>query len=551
MTKFLVLLSIPLLACNGFTENNPVVTLPLGKVIGSRSNDGYYEFHNIPYAEPPIGKHRFEPPIPYEQHWDDELDGTQPMISCISFDKFAPPSGTEDCLYLHVVTPDIVCPATQLYPVRIQIHGGAYVMGSPNQVESALLAKHGMIIVTMGYRLGPLGFLSTGDNVISGNNGLKDQRLAIMWVKANIRNFCGDENNILLAGASAGGAASHMHLLQKSTENYVNAIATHNGVASCPWSLEPDPVYISRAFADLLHCPDTSDSESIKTCLQGKTINELRESTFALQYYENNPFTVFSPVVESPDSEDPFLTQHPREIMRNGQTANVTWLIGFTEREGSFNSAAFLRLNQANGNVAEIEILNKRWEELAPILLFFNRSMSSAERMNYSRYLKDRYLGEKKFSEENYRLLENMYTDVLFNNDIREAIYLHRMFCPGKVYAYYYRYPHQFGIGYALSQRKDIDFGADHTADTLFIIPRTHVKPIVYTDRDIKVSNKLLDMYIDWAYNGVLKFGGKNLPLSTPTDDTIMILNENCYSVDCKLQDLDSDCECYHYDEKQ
>ncbi|XP_055846830.1 esterase 6-like [Episyrphus balteatus] len=524
------------------SENAPIVTLPFGKILGIHAN-GHYEFHNIPFAEPPIGKHRFEPPIPYQQIWDEEFDATKPMIKCVSFERDTELVGTEDCLYLHVLTPDINC--EKMYPVRIQIHGGAYVMGSPDTVETSILLERGMVIVTMGYRLGPLGFLSTGDKVIAGNNGLKDQRLAIMWVKKNIKNFCGDENNILLGGASAGGAASHMHLLHKPTENYINAVASHNAAATCIWSLEPDPKYVSKAYADVLHCP-TDSSEAMKVCLQGKTVNELKEGTFALQYYKNNPFTVFAPVVESSDSENPFITQHPEEIMRNGQTANVTWLVGYTEREGSYNSASFLALNE-NG-VAEIEILNERWDDLAPILLFFNRSMNGEERLQHSKLLKDTYLGGNKFSEENYHLLENMYTDVLFTDEIKKSIFLHRKYCPGKVYVYYYRYPHEFSVGNLLSQRNDITFGADHTADTIFIIPKTALKQSVFTDRDIKFSEKLIDMYINWANTGVLKFGEKELPLNTPTDDAVMTFNENCYSVDGCIDDSKAGCSCYSYD---
>ncbi|XP_055914687.1 esterase 6-like [Eupeodes corollae] len=541
ITFLIVSLSLLFSSCKSSMTNEPIVELPLGKIRGTHA-EGYYEFHNIPFAEPPIGKHRFEPPIPYKQSWDGIRDATQPMIHCINFERYAEMSGTEDCLYLHVATPNITC--DRMYPVRVQIHRGAYTMGSPDTMETSILVKRGIVIVTMGYRLGPLGFLSTGDKSISGNMGLKDQRLAVMWVKENIKTFCGDDNNILLAGVSAGGGAAHMHLMLKSTEKYVNYVASHNGVTICPWAIEPKPKELSKAYADLLHCPN--DSESMKVCLQGKTAAELRESTFGLQYYKSNPFTVFSPVVESIDSEDPFITQHPEEILRNGQAANITWLLGYTEREGSFNSASFLALNE-NG-VAEIEILNERWEELAPILLFFNHSMEEEERHQYSVLLRDTYMGKKNFSEENYRLLEDMYTHVLFTDDIKRAIYLHRMFNPGKLYVYYYKYPHEYSLGNLVSTRKDIHFGADHTADTIFVIPKINLQQTVFTDRDLKFSEKLLDMHVNWANTGVLRFGEKDLPLNTPTDDAILTLNENCYSIDGCSEMSEAGCSCYPYD---
>nr|CAI5849266.1 unnamed protein product [Callosobruchus analis] len=129
--------------------------------------------------------------------------------------------GTEDCLILNVYTPAVSKASGKKQPVLLWIHGGGFLAGSNYFVWGLALGRYDprylvdeeIVIVTVNYRLGPLGFLTTMDDVIPANLGLKDQRLAIYWVKDNIEVFGGDPNNIVLAGESAGAVSIGYHLI--------------------------------------------------------------------------------------------------------------------------------------------------------------------------------------------------------------------------------------------------------------------------------------------------------------------------------------------------
>ncbi|KAJ4446940.1 hypothetical protein ANN_13642 [Periplaneta americana] len=205
------------------------VDLPHGRLQGhlllSRKGREIFSFQGIPYAKPPVGELRFQPPQPPEP-WTDVLKATKEGPDCIQrpFPE-APTSpelvGDEDCLYLNVYTPQLpeAGGATELLPVMFWIHGGAWMAGSGSTDlygPQYLLDKE-IVLVTINYRLGPLGFLSTGDEVCPGNNGLKDQVAALRWVRDNIAAFGGNPDSVTIFGESAGGANVHYHVLSKAS----------------------------------------------------------------------------------------------------------------------------------------------------------------------------------------------------------------------------------------------------------------------------------------------------------------------------------------------
>jgi carboxylesterase 2 len=171
----------------------------------------------IPFARPPIGPLRFKKPEPAE-NWEGIRDCTKFGPRCphedVSIEKltvFYPKS--EDCLVLNVFTPITESNADQdLLPVAVFIHGGAFAVHSSAHYGDFGICKNlcskGIIVVTVQYRLGFFGFLSTGDANCPGNFGLWDQTMALRWVQRNIKSFHGDPDNVTLFGQSAGGAST-------------------------------------------------------------------------------------------------------------------------------------------------------------------------------------------------------------------------------------------------------------------------------------------------------------------------------------------------------
>lgn len=121
--------------------------------------------------------------------------------------------GTEDCLFLNIYTPNL----EKSLPVMVYIHGGGFNGGSGNSdlYSPEYLVRNDVVVVTLNYRLGPIGFLSLPSIGIYGNCGLKDQQLALEWVSGNIKAFGGDNTNVTLFGESAGAASTHFHILNK------------------------------------------------------------------------------------------------------------------------------------------------------------------------------------------------------------------------------------------------------------------------------------------------------------------------------------------------
>ena len=186
-----------------------------GTVRGLVGQDGLKEYHGIPYAAPPVGERRWAPPGAIAT-WTDVRDATSPGPGCVQqgaqggfYDAATEVAAmNEDCLTLNVWTradrPD------EALPVMVWIHGGGLTVGSGDAYPGELLTSKGVVLVTINYRLGPFGFLALSElgaesrSGASGNQGIRDQIVALEWVRDNIAQFGGDPGNVTIFGESAG-----------------------------------------------------------------------------------------------------------------------------------------------------------------------------------------------------------------------------------------------------------------------------------------------------------------------------------------------------------
>jgi len=199
----------------------PMVDSPAGKLQGVATGN-VQAFKGIPYAAPPVGALRWKPPLPAAR-WKGVREASEFGAACIqpkgkpdSIYFWSLPATSEDCLFLNVWAPADARKA----PVFFWIHGGALSGGSGGEplYDGSRMAERGIVVVTINYRMGPLGFLvhpalsAESRRNISGNYGLLDQVAALEWVKRNIASFGGDPGNVTIAGESAGGL-SVMYLM--------------------------------------------------------------------------------------------------------------------------------------------------------------------------------------------------------------------------------------------------------------------------------------------------------------------------------------------------
>jgi carboxylesterase type B len=178
-------------------------------------------FMGIPYAQPPVANLRFSAPQPVSP-WEGIRVTNQTSPVCLQLDaaQYFYVYGREDCLYLNVYTPKLPTRSSThpKLPVIVYIHGGAFLFGGGSDLGPSYLLDQDVILVTFNYRLGVLGFLSTGDETCPGNNGLKDQAMALRWVADNIEKFGGDKERITFMGQSAGATSVNLHLMSNQTK---------------------------------------------------------------------------------------------------------------------------------------------------------------------------------------------------------------------------------------------------------------------------------------------------------------------------------------------
>lgn len=199
---------------NAFASTGSIVRVDTGKLVGTQ-NKSIFSFKGIPYAQAPVGQWRWREPQAVVA-WKNIRSAKQFGNSCIQApglsvvsDAGDPGALSEDCLYLNVWTPDVK--STAKLPVMVWIHGGALVFGSGSVVgyDGTSLARRGVVMVTINYRMGPLGFFShpaidAEKNGNAKNFGLLDQIAALNWVRKNISAFGGNPNNVTIFGESAG-----------------------------------------------------------------------------------------------------------------------------------------------------------------------------------------------------------------------------------------------------------------------------------------------------------------------------------------------------------
>src|SRR3984957_5229160 len=213
MALFAAALMLASCGCGATNAPSPVANVTLvqtasGAVRGAFGGD-HLLFAGIPYAAPPVGPLRWrspQPPTPWQGVRDASKFGPRCMQDT-THDPDLRRSGSEDCLTLNVGAPN--SSAGEPLPVMVWIHGGGFINGSGDIYDSRWLAARGhIIVVTLNYRLGALGFLAhpaLGADDDVGNYGFADQQAALRWVRDNIANFGGDPNKVTVAGESAGG----------------------------------------------------------------------------------------------------------------------------------------------------------------------------------------------------------------------------------------------------------------------------------------------------------------------------------------------------------
>ncbi|XP_029028211.1 cholinesterase-like [Betta splendens] len=352
-TQFpLLLLLLGFWTVSAATPDNLVIDTKNGKVQGKLlpvPGGNVRAFLGIPYGKPPLGKSRFRPPEPAEK-WQGVRDATRFPNSCYQMPDMSIPGFkgiemwnpntpvSEDCLYLNVWTPNVN--ATQPSPpvaVLVWIYGGGFYVGtsSLDTYDGRFLSKsENVVVVSMNYRLGPLGFLSLPDNKnIPGNAGLLDQRLALQWVANNIGAFGGDPSKVTLFGESAGSLSVGLHLLSPGSQHLFHRAVMQSGSPNAFWgTVSPSEAWDrSLKLAKALDC-STSDPAALEACLQKADAEKITLKQHNVLTERHDILSLpFLPVVDGD-----VLPDNPEVLLSTGSLPKKELVIGLNKDEGPY-----------------------------------------------------------------------------------------------------------------------------------------------------------------------------------------------------------------------
>ncbi|KAF3816119.1 hypothetical protein GH733_014708 [Mirounga leonina] len=343
------------------------------------------QYLGVPYAAPPVGEKRFLPPEP-PPSWSGIRNATHFPPVCPQNIHTAVPEvmlpvwftanldivatyiqePNEDCLYLNVYVPteDVkriskecarkpnkkICRKggsgakkqgedladndgdededirdSGAKPVMVYIHGGSYMEGTGNMIDGSVLASYGnVIVITLNYRVGVLGFLSTGDQAAKGNYGLLDQIQALRWVSENIAFFGGDPRRITVFGSGIGASCVSLLTLSHHSEGLFQRAIIQSGSALSSWAVNYQPVKYTSLLADKVGC-NVLDTVDMVDCLRQKSAKELVEQDIQPARYH----VAFGPVIDGDVIPD-----DPEILMEQGEFLNYDIMLGVNQGEG-------------------------------------------------------------------------------------------------------------------------------------------------------------------------------------------------------------------------
>ena len=382
-------------------------------------NAAFVSFQGIQYAQAPVGDLRFKAPLPFN-----DQDGLHDVnkkvdILCPQFEvpDYDINDVTENCLFLNVYSPKKALDNIQNpLGVLFWIHGGALMSGSGRFDEYGphyFMEQGDLVIVTINYRVGPLGFLSLGTKDVPGNAGFKDQIMALKWVNDNIAKFGGDPKRIAIAGESAGSASVALHLVSPLSNGLFRRAILESGTGLGPgWHPNTPKEALDQAnlAIDALNCKRADD---ILMCLQSKGVKDLVD----MKLEQASPWMA---VQDKNFTNDPFLPGSVEEIFESGQfNSDIEVIIGTNTEEG------ILVVGPSTHGYTEWEEYRQAIEYFAPGMFFgiANSNDFTDEDFEKAKKLIDYYVGSfDNINEQHTKGVVDMFTDSLFQYGTHQTI---------------------------------------------------------------------------------------------------------------------------------
>ncbi|XP_032021402.2 bile salt-activated lipase [Hylobates moloch] len=456
-------------------------------------------FKGIPFAAPTKALENPQPHPGWQGTLKAKNFGKRCLQATITQDSTY---GDEDCLYLNIWVPQDRKQVSRDLPVMIWIYGGAFLMGSGHGANflnnylydgEEIATRGNVIVVTFNYRVGPLGFLSTGDANLPGNYGLRDQHMAIAWVKRNIAAFGGDPNNITLFGESAGGASVSLQTLSPYNKGLIRRAISQSGVALSPWVIQKNPLFWAKKVAEKVGCP-VDDTARMAQCLK---ITDPRALTLAYKVpltgleYPMLHYAGFIPVIDGD-----FIPDDPINLYANA--ADIDYIAGTNDMDGHiFASIDMPAINKDKKEVTE--------EDFYKLVSGFTTTKGfRGAKTTFDVYTES--WAQDPSQENKKKTVVDFETDVLFLMPTEIALAQHRANAKSaKTYTYLFSHPSRMPV-----YPKWV--GADHADDIQYVFGKPFATPTGYRPQDRTVSKAMIAYWTNFAKTGDPNMGHSAVP---------------------------------------
>lgn len=483
------------------TESSPIVETSYGPVQGLRvhtQNKTLHAFLGIPFAEPPVGNLRFRKPVPIKP-WKGVYHATQKPFPCLQTDFYINNNvtietfnSTEDCLYLNVWTPAKECvlgkSTCRLRTVIVYIYGGTFSFGGSgwDWYDGKEFSTRGdVVMVSMNYRVGPMGFMNSGTLHSSGNAGLHDQLLAMKWVKENIRNFGGDPDDVTLLGQSAGAISIGYHLVSPLSKGLYKRVIMESGspyfriadhTKEGPHKVEKLARALSCAENDMTMESHMAEMIDCLRKVDGRELLSMSNTIFGV-----HALTFF------PVYGDDIIPDDPYNMMEQKKFHKADLLIGTNQDEGSYFVfylfGRLLALDQAH-KITKYEVD-----------LYITYCLQMLLRKNVSP-IRNYYMGHLS-ERENIKALQKA----------AEAVGDFAITCPTKYFAESFSSMNNKVHYYHFTHRPTFStwpywVGPTHGDEVFFVLGHPFSSPTIATDQERELSKVMIEAWTTFAKTG-------------------------------------------------
>lgn len=485
-------------------SENTVVKTNYGPVRGllrkSAVGEEYLSFRGIPYGKPPIGELRFRDPQPAEK-WTHTFDATKPGPTAMGLDFVTMRLNegcTEDCLTLNVYTKNTK-PRKPL-PVMLWIHGGGFRWG--NSTESSYgpdyLLEKDVVFVSINYRLGALGFMSIPDPELKvpGNAAMKDQAMAMRWVRENISYFGGDSKNITVFGESVGAICTHWHMVSDFSKGLFDKAIVQSGSALVDFCAVPHTENWAQRLAMVLGWKPNGSQTYFEYLQNVPAVDIVMAQDWILSPPEQKIHgrMIFSVTLEPYESEQCFNRRDPLEFYQNAWGNKIPLIIGGTSEEGLL----FYRLmTQFLIQFKAPDIFENLFERL-------KCGKGTEKSKAISDKIREFYYGNEAPSIANLDTYIDLMSDKNFLHGMHLAV-KSRTNDPESAPTYCYRFNFETKTNFTIMKSvfgHPTIKGVCHAEDIEYLFKTSYSKPVVINSAEHKTMNRMVSCWTRFAATG-------------------------------------------------